>query len=127
MSKILSDLLYTEDHEWVKIDGDIATVGITDHAQSELGEVVYVELPDVGDSFDVGDELGTVESVKAVSEIFAPLSGEIVEINEALEDGPELVNNEPFGEGWMVKIKMSNPEQTENMMDSNSYRDLIGA
>jgi glycine cleavage system H protein len=101
------DLRYTKSHEWVRTEDDTATVGITDHAQEELGDVVFVELPSVGDTFEAGDTFGTVESVKAVSDIYAPVSGEVVEVNTALEDSPEKINEDPFGEGWIVKLKTS--------------------
>lgn len=123
---IPSDLKYTKDHEWVKIDGDVATVGITDFAQGELGDIVYVEVETLDETLDKEEVFGTVEAVKTVSDLFLPLSGEIVEFNEALEDEPEKVNADPYGEGWMVKIKMSNPDEVATLLDAEGYKQLIG-
>jgi glycine cleavage system H protein len=102
------DLQYTKSHEWVRTEGDTATIGITDHAQDELGDVVFVELPDEGDTFDAGESFGTVESVKAVSDLYTPLGGEVVEVNSSLEDAPEKINDDPYGEGWIVKLRTTN-------------------
>nr|WP_321414502.1 glycine cleavage system protein GcvH [uncultured Allomuricauda sp.] len=124
---IPSELKYTKDHEWVKIDGDIATVGITDFAQSELGDIVYVEVETLDETLDKEEVFGTVEAVKTVSDLFLPLSGEIVEFNEALEDEPEKVNSDPYGDGWMVKIKISEPSEVEGLMNADDYKALIGA
>ena len=124
---IPSELKYTKDHEWVKIDGDIATVGITDFAQSELGDIVYVEVETLDETLDKEEVFGTVEAVKTVSDLFLPLSGEIIEFNEALEDEPEKVNSDPYGEGWMVKIKLSEPSEAEELMSADDYKALIGA
>ncbi len=124
---IPADLKYTEDHEWVKIDGDIATVGVTAFAQSELGDIVYVEVETVGDTLQRGDEFGTVEAVKTVSELFSPLSGEIIEFNDSLESEPEKVNTDPYGKGWMIKIKISNPDEIAELLDDAAYKTLIGA
>ncbi|WP_437397461.1 glycine cleavage system protein GcvH [Flagellimonas lutimaris] len=124
---IPSELKYTKDHEWVKIDGDIATVGITDFAQSELGDIVYVEVETVDETLDKEEVFGTVEAVKTVSDLFLPLSGEIVEFNEALEDEPEKVNSDPYGDGWMVKIKMSEASEVDDLMSADDYKALIGA
>ncbi|WP_127136536.1 glycine cleavage system protein GcvH [Flagellimonas oceanensis] len=124
---IPSELKYTKDHEWVKIDGDIATVGITDFAQSELGDIVYVEVETLDETLDKEEVFGTVEAVKTVSDLFLPLSGEIIEFNEALEDEPEKVNSDPYGEGWMVKIKLSEPSEVEELMSADDYKALIGA
>lgn len=124
---IPSELKYTKDHEWVKIEGDVATVGITDFAQSELGDIVYVEVETLDETLDREEVFGTVEAVKTVSDLFQPLSGEIVAFNESLEDAPEKVNSDPYGEGWMVKIKMSEPSQTEDLLSSDAYKELIGA
>lgn len=124
---IPSELKYTKDHEWVKIDGDIATVGITDFAQSELGDIVYVEVETLDETLDREEVFGTVEAVKTVSDLFLPLSGEIVEFNEALEDEPEKVNSDPYGDGWMVKIKLSEPSEVEELMSADDYKALIGA
>lgn len=116
-----SDCRYTREHEWVRIDGDTCTLGITDFAQKELGEVVYVELPEVGHLFDSHDELGTIESVKAVAEVFTPVAGEIVEINEALKDDPQLVNEDPHADGWLVKIKYSDSSDFDELMNVEEY------
>lgn len=124
---IPSELKYTKDHEWVKIDGDIATVGITDFAQSELGDIVYVEVETVDETLDKEEVFGTVEAVKTVSDLFLPLTGEIVEFNEALEDEPEKVNTDPYGEGWMIKIKISDPAEVEDLLSDADYKALIGA
>ncbi len=123
---IPADLRYTKDHEWAKIDGDIATVGITDYAQGELGDIVFVELPQPGDTFDEGDAFGTIEAVKAVSDMYMPLNGEITEINGVLEDEPETVNNSPYEDGWMIKIKMSDPSQADNLLSADQYNEIIG-
>ncbi len=122
-----SNLKYTKDHEWVKIEGDIATVGITDFAQGELGDIVYVEVETVDESLDMEEVFGTVEAVKTVSDLFLPLSGEIVEFNEALESEPEKVNEDPYGEGWMIKIKISNPDEIDQLLDADAYKEIIGA
>ncbi len=124
---IPSELKYTKDHEWVKIDGDIATVGITDFAQGELGDIVYVEVETLDEELDREEVFGTVEAVKTVSDLFLPLSGEIVEFNEALESDPELVNNDPYGAGWMVKIKMSDTSQIDDLLSADGYKEVIGA
>ncbi len=119
------DVKYTKDHEWSKLDGDIVTIGLSDYAQDQLGEIVFVELPEVGDSFSKGDEFGSVESVKAVSEVYIPISGEIVEINEALEDAPELVNEDCYEGGWIIKVKLSDPSQLDELMDKAAYLDML--
>src|SRR5260370_34520294 len=120
------DNRYAKSHEYVHVEGDIGTVGITDYAQKELGDVVFVELPQVGTQLEQGDELGSIESVKAVSELFAPVSGEVVEVNEALTDKPELVNTDPYGDGWMVRIRLSDPtEMDELMMNAEEYEEYI--
>ena len=124
---IPSGLKYTKDHEWVKIDGDIATVGITDFAQSELGDIVYVEVETLDETLDKEEVFGTVEAVKTVSDLFLPLSGEIIEFNEALEDEPEKVNSDPYGDGWMIKIKISDTSQVDGLMSDEDYKALIGA
>lgn len=123
---IPANLKYTEDHEWVKIDGDIATVGVTAFAQGELGDIVYVEVETVGETLGKGDEFGTVEAVKTVSELFSPLSGEILEFNDSLESEPEKVNTDPYGKGWMIKIKISNPDEIAELLDDAAYKALIG-
>lgn len=124
---IPSDLKYTKDHEWVKVEGDIATVGITDFAQGELGDIVYVEVETVDETLEAEEIFGTVEAVKTVSDLFLPVSGEIIEFNESLEDEPEKVNSDPYGEGWMVKIKMSDASQLEGLLDAVAYKELVGA
>lgn len=121
------DLKYTKDHEWVKIDGDVATVGITDFAQGELGDIVYVEVETLDDTLDIDEVFGTVEAVKTVSDLLLPLSGEIIEFNEDLEDEPENVNTDPYESGWMIKIKLSNSEEIKNLLDAAAYEALIGA
>ena len=115
------DLLFTKEHEWLRIVGDTGTIGISDHAQKELGEVVYVELPKVGTKFDSGETFGNVESVKAVSELFIPVSGEVVEINEDLGSAPEKINQDPYGEGWMIRIRLLNKNETAELMSPEEY------
>ncbi|GGZ74145.1 glycine cleavage system H protein [Algibacter mikhailovii] len=124
---IPSELKYTKDHEWVKIDGDIATVGITDFAQSELGDIVYVEVETLDETLEADEIFGSVEAVKTVSDLFLPLSGEIIEFNEALEDEPESVNSDPYNAGWMIKIKCSDLSQIDGLMSDEDYKTLIGA
>lgn len=124
---IPADLKYTKDHEWIKIEDDIATVGITDFAQSELGDIVYVEVETVDETLDAEEVFGTVEAVKTVSDLFLPLSGEIIEFNEALEDEPESVNSDPYGAGWMIKIKFSDNSELESLMSADDYKALVGA
>ena len=124
---IPSELKYTKDHEWVRIEGDIATVGITDFAQSELGDIVYVEVETVDETLDAEEIFGTVEAVKTVSDLFLPLSGEIIEFNSALEDEPEKVNTDPYGDGWMIKLKCSDLSQVEHLMSAEAYKTLVGA
>ena len=123
---IPSNLKYTKDHEWIHIDGDIATVGITDFAQSELGDIVYVEVETLDEHLDKDEVFGTVEAVKTVSDLFIPLSGEIIEFNEDLESAPENVNSDAYGEGWMIRIKIVNPEEINQLLDAESYREVIG-
>tara|TARA_B100000900_G_scaffold247858_1_gene210884 strand:- start:1022 stop:1402 length:381 start_codon:yes stop_codon:yes gene_type:complete len=123
---IPEELKYTKDHEWISIEGEIATVGITDFAQRELGDIVYVEIETVGETLDADEVFGTVEAVKTVSDLFLPVSGEIIEFNEDLEDTPEDVNAEPYSKGWMIKMKVSNPDDLNQLLDSNQYRELIG-
>jgi glycine cleavage system H protein len=120
------NLKYTKDHEWVKIEGDTATVGITAFAQGELGDIVYVEIETEGESLDQEEVFGSVEAVKTVSDLFMPLSGEITEFNSNLEANPELVNSDPYGEGWMIKVKLSNPSEVEDLLDAAAYSALIG-
>ena len=120
-----ADLKYTKDHEWVKVDGDMVTIGITDYAQGELGDIVYVEVDTEGDTLDKEETFGTVEAVKTVSDLFMPISGEVMEFNEALEDAPETVNEDTYGAGWMVKIKMTNPSELDDLLDAAAYEALI--
>lgn len=124
---IPADLKYTKDHEWIKIEGDIATVGITDFAQGELGDIVYVEVETLDETLDAEEVFGTVEAVKTVSDLFLPLSGEIVEFNETLEDEPELVNTDPYEAGWMIKLKISDESQIDTLMSAEDYKALISA
>jgi len=118
-------LKYSDDHEWAGPSGDIVTIGINDYAQDQLGEIVFVELPETGDTFSKGDEFGSVESVKAVSEMYIPISGEIVEINEGLEDAPELVNESCYDDGWLIKMKPSDPSEFDSLMDKAAYLDML--
>lgn len=119
------ELKYTEEHEWIAVEGDIATIGISDFAQSQLGDVVFVELPEVGDELEAGKPFGVVESVKAVSDVYSPLSGEVVEINEELPDAPETLNTSPYEDGWLIKIRLSNPQELDDLLDANAYQELI--
>ena len=123
---IPADLKYTQDHEWIKIDGDIATVGITDFAQGELGDIVYVEIETEGEELDKEEVFGSVEAVKTVSDLFMPVSGEITEFNEALEASPETVNEDPYGDGWMIKIKMSDTSELDGLLDADAYKAHVG-
>lgn len=124
---IPQDLKYTKDHEWVRIEGDVATVGITDFAQGELGDIVYVEVETLDETLERDEIFGTVEAVKTVSDLFLPLSGEIVDFNNSLEDEPEKVNSDAFGEGWMIKIKFSDASQIENLLSPKQYAEIVGA
>ena len=126
MMNIPHELKYTKDHEWVKIDGNIATIGVTDFAQGELGDIVYVEVETVGETMEREEVFGTVEAVKTVSDLFLPLAGEIIEFNESLEDAPEKVNTDPYGDGWMVKIKISDEDEIAGLMSPEDYKDFIG-
>lgn len=123
---IPNDLKYTKDHEWIKIENDVATVGITDFAQGELGDIVYVDVETVDETIERDEVFGSVEAVKTVSDLFMPLSGEITEFNEALEDAPESVNSDPYGNGWMIKIKMSDNSQIDNLLDAAAYKEVVG-
>lgn len=123
---IPSELKYTKDHEWIRIDGDIATVGITDFAQGELGDIVYVEVETLDETIEKDEVFGTVEAVKTVSDLILPLSGEIIELNELLEDEPEKVNTDPYGDGWMIKVKISDASEIESLMSEADYKELIG-
>ncbi len=124
---IPSELKYTKDHEWVRIKGDIATIGITDFAQSELGDIVYVDVDTLDETVDKDEVFGSVEAVKTVSDLFMPFTGEVIEFNEDLEDNPEKVNTDPYGEGWMIKIKISDTSEIDNLLDANAYKEVIGA
>ena len=127
MANIPENLHYSKDHEWVRVDGNIATIGITDHAQDQLGDVVYVELPKAGDKFAANESFGSVESVKAVSELFTPVTGEVTEVNPSLADEPEHVNKDPYGEGWMMRVKMSNPGEVDSLLAAAEYEDFTKA
>ena len=122
---IPENLYYTSEHEWARIEGDTAIVGITDYAQQSLGDVVYVELPDVGTELKKGVEFGSIESVKAVSDIFSPVSGEVIEVNEEISDHPEYINQSPYDKGWIIKVKMSNPDEVKELMNSTQYKELV--
>ena len=124
---IPANLKYTKEHEWVRVEGDVAYIGITDYAQSELGEIVFVEVETVGESLAVGEVFGTVEAVKTVSELFLPVDGEVLEFNTALEDAPELVNEDPYGKGWMVKLSVADAAQLDGLLSAADYEALIGA
>lgn len=123
--KLPLDLMYTKDHEWIRIDNDIATIGITDFAQGELGDIVYVEIETLNQTLNAETVFGSVEAVKTVSDLFMPLSGEIIEINEALDDTPESVNDDPYGDGWMVRVKCSDLSQIEGLLDAKAYKSII--
>ncbi len=125
MSNIPEELKYSKDHEWIRVEDDVATIGITDYAQEALGDVVYVELPNEGESFSAHDPFGSVESVKAVSEIFTPIAGEIVASNEELNDTPEAVNEDPYGDAWMVKIKMDNSGEADSLLSAEEYKEFL--
>jgi glycine cleavage system H protein len=127
MANIPDDLHYSKDHEWVRVEGNVAVVGITDYAQDSLGDVVYVELPKPGDTFAANESFGSVESVKAVSEVFCPVSGDIAGVNESLNDSPEKVNEDPYGEGWMIRVTMSNPGEVDSMLTAAEYEDFTKA
>lgn len=125
MANTPEDNRYAKSHEYVHVEGDIGTIGITDYAQKELGDVVFVELPQVGSQLDANDELGSIESVKAVSELFAPVTGEVIEVNEALADKPELVNTDPYGDGWMVRVRLSSPDDVDALMNAEEYEEYV--
>jgi glycine cleavage system H protein len=127
MANIPEDLHYSKDHEWIRVEGEVGTVGITDHAQHSLGDVVYVELPKVGDKFTAHESFGNVESVKAVSELFCPVSGEITEVNDALQDEPEKVNTDPYGAAWMIKIRIEDKGAVDKLMSAAEYEDYVKA
>lgn len=127
MANVPEELHYSKDHEWIRVEGDIGTIGITDHAQDSLGDVVYVELPKTGESFAAHESFGSVESVKAVSEIFTPVGGTVTEVNESLQDEPEKVNTDPYGDGWMIRVKMSNPGEVDSLLSAAEYEDFTKA
>ena len=127
MANVPDNLHYSKDHEWVRVENGVAVIGITDHAQDQLGDVVYVELPKPGESFSANESFGSVESVKAVSEIFTPVSGEVAEFNESLSDEPEKVNKDPYGDGWMIKVKMSAPGEVDSLLTAAEYEDFTKA
>ena len=124
---IPENLKYSKEHEWVRVDGDIAYVGITDFAQSELGDIVFVEIDTVGDTIDADEIFGTIEAVKTVSDLFMPVGGEVLELNDKLEDDPELVNTDPYGDGWLIKVKMTDTSQLDHLMDAAVYGEMINA
>ena len=124
---IPENLKYSKEHEWVRVDGDIAYVGITDFAQNELGDIVFVEIDTVGDTIDADEIFGTIEAVKTVSDLFMPVGGEVLELNEKLEDDPELVNTDPYGDGWLIKVKMTDASQLDHLMDASAYGEMINA
>ncbi|MDF1570705.1 MAG: glycine cleavage system protein GcvH [Bacteroidales bacterium] len=121
-----SELKYTKDHEWVRIEGDTATVGVTDFAQGELGDVVFVEIETEGETLSQGETFGTIEAVKTVSDLFMPVGGEVIEVNEKLEDTPDIVNSDPYGDGWMVKIRIEDASEADDLLSASDYEDLIG-
>jgi glycine cleavage system H protein len=123
--KVPADLLYTEDHEWVRVEGDEAYIGITDFAQNELGDIVFVEVETLDEELDKGDTFGTIEAVKTVSDMFMPIGGIVIEVNEALEDTPEIINSDPYGDGWIVKIKVAAKDELDDLLDSDAYRNSI--
>ena len=122
---IPDNLKYSPEHEWIKVDGESAYIGITDFAQSELGDIVFVEFPEVGDIFTLGDVFGTVEAIKTVADLFAPISGEVLEINHTLEDSPEAINTDAYNNGWIIKIKITNTEELKNLLDAKNYKGLL--
>jgi len=124
---IPQELKYTNDHEWIRIENDIATIGITDFAQSELGDIVYVDIETVGETIEQNEVFGSVEAVKTVSDLFMPISGEVLEFNENLEDAPESVNKDPYGEGWIIKVKLADNSQIDSLLDAAKYKEVIGA
>jgi len=127
MANVPEDLHYSKDHEWVRVEGDVAVIGITDYAQNSLGDVVYVELPKAGDEFAANESFGSVESVKAVSEVFTPIAGVVAQINESLADEPETVNSDPYGKGWMIRLKMSNAGEVDSLLTAAEYEDFTKA
>jgi len=123
--KIEEKLYFTQEHEWIDIDGEIAMIGITTFAQSELGDIVFIEFPEIGDSFKKGDTLGTIEAVKTVADLYAPISGEIIELNSALEDNAEIINSDPFGKGWIIKMKLNSSDEIGGLLSYNNYKKLV--
>lgn len=121
-----ADCKYTTDHEWIRLEGDVGTIGVTDHAQGELGDVVYVDIPDSGASVTPGSTIGSIEAVKTVADLYSPVSGQIIEVNQ-VNSAPDTVNKDPYGNGWLVKIKLSNPSELDSLMDVDAYKTLIGA
>lgn len=119
------DVKYTSEHEWVRMDGDVAYVGITDYAQSQLGDIVFVDVPTVGETLDKDEVFGTIEVVKTISDLFIPVSGKIIELNEELEENPELVNSDPYGKGWIIKMELSSPEELDDLLDAEAYKKVI--
>ena len=126
MANVPANLKYSNDHEWLRVEGDVAVIGITDYAQSQLGDIVFVDVPTVGETIEANEVFGSIEAVKTVSDAFTPVSGEVIEFNEAVEADSALVNKDPYGEGWLVKIKMSNPAEVEGLLDAAAYEALIG-
>ena len=122
---IPQDLRYTKDHEWARAEGELVTCGVTDYAQDQLGDIVFVELPEVGEELAEGGQFGTVESVKAVAELYSPIGGEVAEVNGALEDSPQLVNQDPYGQGWMIKVRPKEPNELDKLMDAQQYKDML--
>tara|TARA_B100000287_G_C20595134_1_gene765855 strand:+ start:544 stop:918 length:375 start_codon:yes stop_codon:yes gene_type:complete len=120
-----NDLKYTKEHEWVKVEGENIFIGITDYAQSELGDIVFVELPDIGDSFDKDEAMGTIEAVKTVADIFCPIGGEVIEVNQEIENSPELVNTSPYNDGWLIKLKMADSASLDALLSSDEYKEII--
>lgn len=120
------DRKYTQEHEWIQVDGDTATVGVTDYAANELGDIVFVELPETGEEFSQGDTVGTIESVKAVADLYLPVSGEVIAVNDAVVDSPELVNNNPLDEGWLLKVRLADTGELDSLLEAGAYQDLIG-
>mgnify|MGYP001812745965 CR=1 FL=1 len=125
MSEVPVELKFLSSHEWVLVEDNVATVGVSDHAQELLGDLVYVELPEQGSSIAAGDSVGVIESVKAASDIYAPISGEVIEVNDVLDGAPEKINNDPYGDGWMYKVAMEDPEEVESLLDAEAYTDVI--
>ncbi len=120
------DLKYTEDHEWVRVEGDTGIIGITDHAQSELGDIVYVDIEDELDAIESGESFGTIEAVKTVADLYAPCTGQVIEINSKLEDNPELINSDPYGDGWILKFKITDPSELDELLDVGEYKEQVG-